>query len=492
MNYKFINPGKIKVNIRVSEDNGFVDLSGNVWFWKDAGLDFILDWSKFNLNSQLIEIFKGFICHRLKTRSLLSTYKNDRFLIRHIDKIIKDKYPLNLKDIKIIGEYLISKDLKYYFGFVSFYKWCIAQNIENFTKENLISIRQLKYTSKTPYKNALLYPNYLTPNDELRITEFINENYKTDKISVLRNTIILNISLELGLRPIQIYSINKEDLRLVESSDKLSNYFSLNIQMAKKLSNTSYEKRNRSISGNLGKQIIRLIELLDKYEAKINGLFIKRNENQFLRLSTKDISEIIIYQLGKLGFKKGEGATLLRHHLAQSLADQGTPADIIAEILGHNSTVSARAYISATPEIAAIKTKALGKSEVYSNIMDMLLTGEIIEKKGTNKSQWVKGMIGSQYIGGIGSCGLAENTSCPKNPVYSCYTCNKFHPFIDGIHEEVKINLQRQAQFNVDIANASMDLEYNRPVTQLETTIIAVNTVIEKCNSLLPKVIKHE
>jgi integrase len=490
MNYKFINPGKIKVNNRVSEDIGYVDLSGTVWYWKDAGIIFKLDWSKFTLHKQLIEIFKGFICHRLKTRSLLSTYKNSRFMIRHIDQINKDKYPLNLKEIKIIGEYLITKDLKYYFGFISFYKWCIAQNIENFSEENLAFIRQLKYSVRTPYKNALLYPNYLTPSDELRITQFINENYKSDRVSILRNTIILNISLELGLRPIQIFSINKNDLNVIESSDKLVKYYSLNIQMAKKLSNTSYEKRNRSISAMLGKQIIRLIDLLGKYEtASIEGLFIKRKGNDFFfRLSTKDISEIIVYQLGKLGFQKGDGATLLRHHLAQSLADQGTPADIIAEILGHNSTVPARAYISATPEIAAIKTKALGKSEVYSNIMKMLLTGEIIEKTGTNKKQWVKGMIGSQYIGGIGSCGLAENTSCPKNPVYSCYTCNKFHPFIDGNHEEVKTNLQQQAQFNVDIANASMDLQYNRPSTQLETTIIAVNTVIEKCNSLLPKI----
>lgn len=56
---------------------------------------------------------------------------------------------------------------------------------------------------------------------------------------------------------------------------------------------------------------------------------------------------------------------------------------MIAELLGHNSTVAARAYVTATPNIARIKEKALGKSPAYQRIMRSLLTGEVVRRRDT-------------------------------------------------------------------------------------------------------------
>ena len=89
-------------------------------------------------------------------------------------------------------------------------------------------------------------------------------------------------------------------------------------------------------------------------------------------------------------------------------------------------------------------------------------------------------MVGSRYIGGIGACGLNANTECPKNPVYSCYTCKKFNPFKDGVHSEVKEMLQKEAQYFIDISEKGLALESNRTITQLEKTIEAVDAVIER------------
>jgi hypothetical protein len=115
--------------------------------------------------------------------------------------------------------------------------------------------------------------------------------------------------------------------------------------------------------------------------------------------------------------------------------------------------------------------------------MSMLMTGQIIERETVGRGAWVQGMVGAQYIGGIGACGLPEHTACPKNPVYACYTCAKFHPFRDGTHQEVKEGLQKQAQYFIDIAEKAMALEHNRTFIQLERTIEAVDAVIQRIES---------
>ncbi|MEY5048133.1 MAG: hypothetical protein RLZZ175_1492 [Bacteroidota bacterium] len=488
MKYKFLNPLKIKVNTRISEEDNFIDVSGEVWSFYDGGVKRVINWHNFELNPYFKEIAKGFISNRLQIKSLRTVYGNDMYIFTVISTILNPKEEIwSNEDFITIAKGILLRGLKHYFSFISFYSWCLNHGIDNFSNKTLKEIKNINKEISTPYSKALLYPNYLTQNDEVNIINHLNVMYKSKNYIEIRNAVILNISFELGLRPIQIYSIDKNDFDYIETEDGDTKFFTLNILMAKKTSNTAFQYKKRSISDKLGKQIKRLISFKENIKSieDTNGIFLKiAKYSTFKRLNTKDITKIISNELKKIGFKKGEGATLLRHHLAQSLADQGTPAEMIAEILGHNSTVPARAYISATPEIATIKTKALGKNETYNNIMDMLNTGNIIEKVNSNPKQWVKGMVGDQYIGGIGSCGLAENTFCAKNPVYACYNCEKFHPFIDGKHEEVKMNLENKAQYFLDIASSGMDLEHNRSVLQLETIIKSVDVVIEKCNNL--------
>ncbi|MEB0039338.1 hypothetical protein [Pseudomonas sp. MH10] len=195
-----------------------------------------------------------------------------------------------------------------------------------------------------------------------------------------------------------------------------------------------------------------------------------------------EIGNALKHELLEAGINKpNQVSMLLRHHLGQGLADQGTPADMIAELLGYNSTVAARAYVTTTPNIARIKEKALGKSPAYQRIMRSLLTGEIVQRRNTESEREVRGIVDTQYIGDIGACALPTHTNCPYNPVYSCYTCKKFHPFVDGHHEQVKEALQREAQRFIDTAEQAGDLLHNRPLAQHQTTILAVSATIERC-----------
>lgn len=489
MVYKFISPGHISIRTRTEDEDNYINTGSDIWKWKDGGIQTKIDWTSLSCCDTLKEVLKGYLCYRLQTRSLWAIASNDLRLIKILSKSrLSNNSAWQIEDVISFFQELIStEDSKVAYTFRSFYKWCNKNSIAGFSDEILYSLSDTRVPVRRPYANVFLSPNYITPEEENIIISLFTNNYDRNDFVSLRDNVILNLCFELAPRPIQLFSLNSTDFITVVGPDG-NKFFSLNLPMAKKMSNLAIEKRPRSVSNALGVKIERLIEKnKDEFGENSVALFLapKNRNSSHNRLSSPAISKIIVTQLKSIGFKKGDGATLLRHHLAQSLADQGASAEVIAEIMGHNSTLPARAYIAATPALASIKTRALGKNKTYENIMKMLLTGEIMNKDDVSKERWVKGMIGQQYIGGIGSCGLPENTACPKNPVYACYTCNKFHPFKDGPHEEVKTSLQKQAQFFIDIAEKAMDIKHNRPVVQLENTIEAVNAVIARIQNTL-------
>jgi integrase len=481
--FKFQNPGLVKILAgRFKGQQLTFDISNEKWEWIDGGIKCSLDWNSFNIQAELKEILKGFIHFRLQTVAPLTVYSMDvRFLTFIAGNRISETFPWYPSELLKLTNELQKHNSKNYYSFKALVSWGIKRKISGFDKSMLVLISENKPIRKKQYESIYLRQNIITPSDEIRILGHIERNENNPVFTEFRDGIILHLAYELAPRPIQIHTINRKDFNIYKSTTE--SFYSINLPMAKKMRSAIPEKRFRSISSILGSKIERLIECSKTIEVTqvSDPLF---TDDQGYRLSATEISSIILSQLKLLGFREGQGSILLRHHLGQSLADQGAPAEVIAEILGHNSTVPARAYVGATPEIAAIKTRALGKIDTYINIMKMLVTGEIIERASSPKERWVKGVVGSQYIGGIGSCGLSSSTSCPKNPVYSCYTCSKFHPFIDGSHVEVKTALETQSQYFIDIAEKGIQIEGNRPLTQLELTIQAVNVVLEKCQDI--------
>lgn len=474
--YTFFNPGFVRINKRVNEEVSNIRTDTEKWEWMDLGSRQSIDWRNFNFNSRFIEIAKGFVFHRLSTVSLSTVYKCNDLFNFFVENNFEKQFPWNKEIIiQIISN--LSKKRELLISFRTFYNWGLKAQIFGFTSEFYLLINEVKGPEFKPYKNAFLNPVYFTTSDESIILKFIYESYNPDSYSDLVDNIILHLSFELAPRPSQLYCIEIDDFEKTTSKNGES-YFCVKLPMTKKLKSMSLEKRERKISTVLGSKIEILISLNNRLLNGFDrGLF--KNLKTGKRLASSEISSSVIRQCNSLELSRKIDPTLFRHHLAQSLADQGASAETISEILGHNSTLPARAYIASTPNIAVIKSKALGSNETYKELNSMLLTGEIIDRRKAAKERWVKGMVGSQYIGGIGSCGLTENTACPKNPVYSCYTCNKFHPFIDGSHENVKDGLMKQAQYFVDIAEKGLDLEHNRPVVQLERTIEAVDNVLQ-------------
>lgn len=477
--YVFEGPPQVAIRTRTNDQPRYVNTRLKVWTWYDGGLAMKIDWTALQLNSELIEIGKGFMAYALEKyapRTAVMFADTLRFLS---STNLATGLPWDADQLVTALEKL-KKTRAVLIGFRRLYRWAMDRGINGFDPITYLKIKDVKSDRVDPYARIFFSQSGLDLEEEVRLLKRIERKVLTSSWEEAQFNIVLHLGFELAPRSIQFHSLDIADFEFVESADH-EKYYTLWLPMAKKVGQRRPERRPRKITTRLGEKISRHIS---EIQQRFGGddclpLFVNRRGK---RLSVQEIGLGLKHELNEAGIEKANQVTmLLRHHLGQGLADQGTPADMIAELLGHNSTVAARAYVTATPNIARIKEKALGKSPSYKHIMRSLLTGEIVQRRNTVSERAVRGVIDTQYIGDIGACALPVHTHCPYNPVYACYTCKKFHPFADGRHEQVREALQREAQRFIDIAEQAGDLIHNRPLVQHQTTILAVSATIERC-----------
>lgn len=476
--YIFEGPDKVGIRTRTNDQPRYVDTRLNVWMWYDGGVALKIDWAELGLTSELNEIAKGFMAYALEKYAPQTAFMFARFLVYLSGTVLARDFPWSRKDL--ITELEGFKRSRHNLvGFRRFYRWAADRGIRGFDLNTYLTIKDAKSAPADPYARIFLSQSSFDLDEEVRLLKRIDRALPEDSWEEAQSNLMLLMAFELGPRAIQFHSLDIADFEFIESTSH-ERYYTLWLPMAKKISQRRPERRPRKVTMRLGEKIrLHILDIQHRFGKKCEPLFVSPNG---LRMSVTKILAGLKHELCEAGIDKPNQVTmLLRHHLGQGLADQGTPADMIAELLGHNSTVAARAYVTATPNIARIKEKALGKSPAYQKIMRSLLTGEIVQRCDTSAERAIRGVIDTQYIGDIGACALPVHTHCPYNPIYACYTCRKFHPFADGRHEQVKEALQREAQRFIDMAEQAGDLIHNRPLAQHQTTILAVSATIERC-----------
>lgn len=476
--YVFRGPAHVAIRTRTNDQPRYVDTRLKVWTWYDGGVALKIDWGELALAPELTEIAKGFMAYSLEKYAPQTAFMFARFLVYLSSTNLAQHFPwgqqnfiAKLEDFKQVRHNLI--------GLRRFYRWAMDRGINGFDPITYLKIKEVKSDRVDPYARIFLSQSGLELDEEVRLLKRIEREPKSDSWEDVQLNIVLHLGFELAPRSIQFHSLDIADFEFIESAGH-EKYYTLWLPMAKKVGQRRPERRPRKITTRLGEKISRhVLEIQRRFGSDCEPLFVNPCGR---RLSVIEVGTGLKYELREAGIDRpNQVSMLLRHHLGQGLADQGTPADMIAELLGHNSTVAARAYVTATPNIARIKEKALGKSPAYQRIMRSLLTGKIVQRRDATPEAAVRGVIDTQYIGDIGACALPVHTHCPYNPIYACYTCKKFHPFADGRHEQVKDALQREAQRFIDMAEQAGDLSHNRPLAQHQTTILAVSATIERC-----------
>ncbi|WP_176600632.1 tyrosine-type recombinase/integrase [Pseudomonas sp. OTU750018] len=476
--YKFQGPTRIAIRTRTDDQPRYVDTSSSVWVWYDGGIAMKVDWSSLNLHLEFIEISKAFMAYALEKYAPVTAFKASGVFNRLAESDIALKFPWAKQEvIKTINSWRKFRESLIFFR--TLYRWAVDRGIAGFDRETYLSIKEIKADHVDPYSRIFLSQSGLELDEEIHLLKQIDRDIAGDDWESFQVNIMLHLGFELAPRAIQFHSLDITDFEVIETPER-DKYYTLWLPMAKKVGQRRPERRPRKITVRLGEKIEQHISILKRrFDYACEALFVSSTGK---RLTVIGIGNRLKQELREAGIARpNQVSMLLRHHLGQGLADQGTPADMIAELLGHNSTVAARAYVTATPNIARIKEKALGKSPTYQRIMRSLLTGEIVQRRDTISEREVRGVVNMQYIGDIGACALPIHTHCPYNPVYACYTCKKFHPFADGHHEQVKIALQQEAQRFIDVAEQAGELSQNRPLSQHQATILAVTATIERC-----------
>ncbi|UNM97113.1 site-specific integrase [Ignatzschineria rhizosphaerae] len=287
----------------------------------------------------------------------------------------------------------------------------------------------------------------------------------------------LVVCYESGLRPFQLFNLKMQDFK------KHNMFFELDVS-SQKISSKRKKKQVVSLSSEAGKILEELVNrrLLIPFETdqllQISPLtpMIQTDSHYYLNSALKLIQK-------KCNSQNSDdhlpiiSAYDFRHNVGHSLAMSGASADEIAYMLGHNSTVVARHYISATPEIAILKQKALGENNAYLDMMGLIMTGDITtEDKWTTEK--VSGSIALSLVTGIGGCG-AE--SCHFIPVRACYGCSNFYPFRDADHNHVKNLLKEEVKLLMDLSDNTGQASRNPIINEYEQTIFEVDSVITRC-----------
>lgn len=476
--YVFSGPAHVAIRTRTNDQPRYVDTRLSVWTWYDGGTAMKIDWDALHLSPDLMQIAKAFVAYALEKYAPITAFKASGVFGRLAESDISAKFPWTRQEVvTTISAWAKFRENTIFFR--TFYRWALNRRILGFDKETYLALKEIKTSRLDPYERIFLSQSGLALDEEVRLLQRIERDIQIKDWNDAQVNMMLHLSFELGPRSIQLHSLDIADFEFIESTED-ETYYTLWLPMAKKVGQCRPERRPRKITTRLGEKISRhTSEVQRRFGSDCEPLFVSPHGK---RLSVTEIIAGLKHELREAGIDRPNQVTmLLRHHLGQGLADQGTPADMIAELLGHNSTVAARAYVTATPNIARIKEKALGKSPAYQRIMRSLLTGKIVKRRDTAPEAAVRGVIDTQYIGDIGACALPVHTHCPYNPIYACYTCKKFHPFADGRHEQVKDALRREAQRFIDMAEQAGDLSHNRPLAQHQTTILAVSTMIERC-----------
>lgn len=286
----------------------------------------------------------------------------------------------------------------------------------------------------------------------------------------LRDFVVLRICYEIGLRPLQLFRLSQDDLKVVSGK-----YFSLRRPWAKKgrINDNKKGTDPLAISPELG--------------STIQSLIARQKSDSSQLLQDKDGSVFSMTRgfwginntLNRWGAENSDKNVYdFRHNMAHRMAMANSSASEIAYMLGHNSVDAAKHYLAACPSISVLREKALGRNNTYSTMV-ALLTGEISLPKDWQE-KGVIGCVGDELVTGIGGCDANE---CEYVPVYNCYGCNDFHPFEDGNHVEVLTSLQAEALKQIAISDKTRQTSMNPAISQFEGMIEQVKAVVSRCRA---------
>jgi integrase/recombinase XerD len=213
-----------------------------------------------------------------------------------------------------IGRYITS--LRNFFRFLEYKEYVINR-----------SVLELPLTSADWQKSNV--PIILTADEEKRL----RFHYKNDEEMGILNNIIIRLMLDLGLRCSEIPNIMLSVIKWTNALIQIHNTKNNHV-------------RQLHLSAELGKL---LEEYILRYRPSVSDekhLLLRKYVNQYTCMSRENVRYVIRNAFEKehiTGYWKGTHA--LRRTAASKIFNNGTGLKLTADILGHESLDSTKAYI---------------------------------------------------------------------------------------------------------------------------------------------------
>lgn len=243
---------------------------------------------------------------------------------------------------------------------------------------------------------------------------------------------LFGLSYYTGMRPVQFSKLTAGCFKQDTSHDASRLYrYSLNMPYAKQTKITN-DRIKVALPAELG---LLVEEYIERAKLQSDDRFILVDEN-LVNILNETLQRVLLAIQPQAVRAKISNAEIIlprlttydfRHNVGHSLALAGASADEIAYMLGHSSLIAATYYISATPELAMLKSKALGDNPVWQNMVNLLLTGYAIDEVNWSK-RTVSGTVGGQLHIKIGGCERPDE-QCHLAKARACYGCFYFRPF---------------------------------------------------------------
>lgn len=319
-------------------------------------------------------------------------------------------------------------------------------------------IRNLPNVSFDPYKTVRSNDAFVSPDDNARIIEFLNESAERAAFlppADLIGAALLSLHWQQGLRPIQTAGIKVSDCK-IEGTD----HCRIRFRWAKQRGETVRETVRRMKS-----EWVPIFERLRSHaevEAGLEGpLFCLSSATEIGKQLDKILNRVCVGHWTAMN---------LRHSAAQRHADAGRSQEEIATFLCHSDPSTCLVYIENAATEAERVNKALGLSKVYTNIHKIAHSRTIDKDKLLSRpdDHQIGAIVHGLPIAGIGACDVGQSI-CTLNPVLSCYGCPKFLPVNDHlIHRSVAASLRPIVN---DFLDAGRGNRSNPTFSQLRSTI---------------------
>lgn len=478
--YRFENPGRAFLRTTHPEETPWVDTTGDLWEHTHFGC---MDWRKIRVPPPLKQAMQHYVFHELEAGASRSGFHHFINLLA-IQRVIDQKVAFPLLRERTFKILAALHDPQLFCEFRRFFRWAAARSIPGFDRLILRDMERLR-PPYAPRRIDVRDPGRYLTDEEQRLLLTAFEPIPSVDDPRLRDHVLVQLCWELGCRAEQARGIEEQHVHQEHVAGV--HYYHVEIPRAKQRTTTIQYKR-RPVSAELGQKIMLLVAQNRKQFVPSNAsspIFLTRSSGNRRSkhfgnrinndTASRAIADFISETLGCDGYR---GARMLRHNMAQRMADMGAPAAMVAEALDHSDLTSVDVYVRSKPDVAELKTRALGKSQVYREMLDWLNGKEPVPRAIVEPERVVQGLVADRYIGNIGACDLPKDRKCPHNPVYSCYGCQKFTPFIDGGHEAVA---DAMAQENLQLMGVA-GAEGNRVALTNEYPIVVARAVQVLCD----------